>query len=468
MYNKFNIKKLFLQQNNFNFKDCNFSVNFNGAAGGKNNNSSGGVSEEEVPAGESEAKEDESADGKAERFLLKDNLRDKELEKKDEIVEKRNLEFSNGRFKLLKESELNWDLAEDEEENINDSENKFLPFKIQTLRLEEIYKYLGIFNRAEKLYNCSTYLWFELKRGQTIDKKKLKRINSCKLRLCPFCQWRKSLKTFANIFKCVQEIEKLDRYKDSNEKSRFVAWTLTTENVELEALSDEIDRILKGFDILRRRKDFKNAFEGYIRSVEVVVDREREITLKRFLRAKDYYVKRRISVGDLNSNYMKCNVHIHILLHTRYNIYTGGNYITQEKLTKIWQSILDLDYKPIVWVESFKTRNRVTKGKELAEFAKYVVKSNNYLRYDCSLDKDSRSFIKDKEFLLDAKVIFHLDEAMASRRLFAMGGSFRKISKELKLDYENFDSEDFSEELDVFVVGYYFDFVEKFYLRKKI
>lgn len=356
------------------------------------------------------------------------------------------------------------DLAEEQEENINDFKQKFLPCKLDTLRLEQVYQYLERWNKSQSVHLCGTFLEFELDKGKTIDKKKLRKINSCKLRLCPYCSWRRSLRVFNNIRKCYDEIIKSDPI-DNNFKSRFLLLTLTTRNCTLENLSDEVSLILSAFYKLSKYKEFKSAYLGFVRALEIVVDRERYITDEMYLSKKDYYDKRNLSVGDLNDNYLMCNVHIHVLLHTTYKIYQD-NYLSQARLTELWQRALNIDYVPVVDIRSFRAKNVNTKGREIAEIAKYTVKPSDYICSEYVPNRYKKKLFDDC-FLNDCKVIYFLDSALSSRRLLGLGGTFKVISSKLKLDNDKYIDDLEQAEAEKYILQYYFSFKFNKYFRIK-
>lgn len=380
--------------------------------------------------------------------------------KPDSEREAEETEFSQKRCK----NKIDWDLAEDFEENINDLKEKYLPSKLKTLKLEDIYVYLKNYSVAERLHQCGAYLEFTIKRDETIDKKKFKRSYFCKRRLCPFCAWRRSLRIFSNVLRCYNYITRLDFRKDNNEKSRFILITLTTENILGENLRKEVDDILKGFKRLSDYKRFKDAFNGYVRSLEITHDREPLITEQMYDRKKDYYLRRGLHIGDKNPNYLYFNVHIHVLCHTTYKKYQD-NYIDQKEkheLSKLWQKAMKINYEPVVDIRSFRARSKETKGRELAEIAKYTVKPTDYLKSDYK-EKRRKKEDFDSEFVLDVKAICYLDEALAGRRLFAYGGSFKEAHKKLKLDDENLlDDKDLGVG-EEYILKYYFDFDLKKY-----
>ena len=323
----------------------------------------------------------------------------------------------------------------------------FLDYKLKSEQLEKIFASLQNYNKAEKIHYCSTYLEFLY--NQSKNDLKLKKINSCKYRLCFVCNWRKSLKIYSFMRQCYNEIYKRDK------KTRFLFLTLTNKNCTLEDLPETVDTVLKSFIKFRKRKELK-FLKGCVRSLEITIDREKHITKDMYNRKKEYYTKRGLNVGDINDNYLMCNVHIHSILHTNYNDYTryGGNWLEQNKIALLWQKCLNVDYIPNVDIRAFKHKKEADKGHEFAEMSKYTVKSSDIIK---SLDNY-------KEFETDKKVIYWLDIALKNRRLFDMSGSFREIKRQLKFDEKHFEEYITIEENDIiYLLNYYFNFNKKVY-----
>ncbi|MGN1086712.1 MAG: protein rep, partial [Porcipelethomonas sp.] len=86
----------------------------------------------------------------------------------------------------------------------------------------------------------------------------------CRVRLCPICQWRRSIKTYAQMSQ-VLEVASSDGY-------RFIFLTLTMRNCEACELSDTLTSLLQGFNRLMKYKDVKKAVKGYYRGCEVKHD----------------------------------------------------------------------------------------------------------------------------------------------------------------------------------------------------
>ena len=391
--------------------------------------------------------------------IINDNVNDDTID--DNIINKENLkdkeQYYNINYNILDDEQVDKLYAAEEIEyklnnaNLLDKREKrkfnFLDYKLKSEQLEKIFIDLKNYNKAEQIHHCSTYLEFLY--NQTKKDLRLKKINSCKYRLCFVCNWRKSLKIYSFMRQCYDEIKRQDK------KARFLFLTLTNKNCKLEDLPNTVDEILRAFTKFRKRKELQ-FLKGIVRSLEITVDREKIITIHMFNRKRDYYKKQGLKVGDLNPNYMMCNVHIHSILHTNYNDYTryGDNWLKQSEIALLWQDCLKVNYIPVVDIRAFKAKKDIEKGHEFAEMSKYTVKSSDIL-------KSLEDF---KEIDNDKKVVYWLDIALKNRRLFDLSGSFREIKRELKFDEKRFeDYIKFEEDDIIYLLNYYFNFNSKQY-----
>lgn len=261
--------------------------------------------------------------------------------------------------------------------------------KIRTLLLAESYKRLGKYNKAYRVQECGDFL--EFKKYIATGELKLQGANFCKVRLCPMCAWRRQLKIFAQVSKVMDKALDLKDY-------RFIFLTLTCKNIYAEDVSNTLDHLFKAFNLLTKRKQFKQSIKGWFRALEITHNL------------------------DVNSkDFDTYHPHFHAILMVNKSYFNDvKQYISQEKWTSLWQSCLKVDYTPIVNVKAFKTGTKSKVAKSVAESAKYTVKDNDYL-------------IADNEELTDGAVQI-LDGALANRRLTAFGGELKKIHKELNLD----------------------------------
>lgn len=199
----------------------------------------------------------------------------------------------------------------------------------------------------------------------------------------------------------------------------FVFLTLTQKNVGGEELSDEIDKLMKGWEKLSRRAVVKKAIKGWFRALEITHNL------------------------DVNSvSYTTYHPHFHVVLVVNKSYFKKKEYIEHEDWCQMWQECMGLDYLLNVDVRKFKASNKKELQKSVSEAAKYTVKDNDFL-------------IPDNEALQDDTVAI-LTHALASRRLIAFGGVFKETHKKLKLDdidkgdLVNIDGEDLREDVEYY------------------
>lgn len=261
--------------------------------------------------------------------------------------------------------------------------------KLKTLKLAEIYELLGLDDKAFRVKHCSCQLAFKV--DNETGEKKLDSMTSCQVRLCPMCNWRRSLKIYGQVSKVMDNALE-------NRDYRFLFLTLTCKNVGGKYLSKTIDKLFHAFKKLSERKVFKQSVKGWFRALEVTHN-----------------------LDERSESYDTYHPHFHIILMVNKSYFNKPEiYISQEKWTSLWKSCLKVDYTPIVHVTAFKTGTKKETAKSVAETAKYTVKDEDYL------------IPEDKE--LSKEAVYTLDRALANRRLVAFGGGLRQIHRELNLD----------------------------------
>lgn len=236
--------------------------------------------------------------------------------------------------------------------------------KIENVRYAE---YLSIlkFRRAHDVHGCGEVLRFR-KIGKHL---KLYQTWFCKKRLCPLCNWRKSMKNSSQLKQIIAETVAREP------KERFLFLTLTVKNVNTsEELKTSLRQLTKAFGKLSRYKQVAKNLLGYLRSTEITV----------------------------NEQDMSYNQHLHVLLFVKSSYFTGNsvNYIKQEDWANLWQRALKVDYKPMVHVQAVKANQRKDTNSLQAsaeETAKYEVKSADYMTVD---DERNLSVIEDLEYAL--------------------------------------------------------------------
>ena len=238
-------------------------------------------------------------------------------------------------------------------------------------------------SRLQQMESCASYLVF----GNTEGKKKLVDANFCRVRLCPMCNWRKSLKMFSQV----SEITDLMM---SEHKVRFIFLTLTVKNPIAEELTNTLNSMNEGFKWLVQKKitfasarRLKENLLGYLKSTEITY----------------------------NSKTDTYHPHFHILLAVKSTYFKSG-YIKQKEYQNMWKQALKLDYAPMVDVRVIKNAT----SKTIAEMSKYPTKTADLLK------------IEDEDKAVKALITLH--RAMFKRRLVTFGGLFRDIKTRLELD----------------------------------
>jgi plasmid rolling circle replication initiator protein Rep len=188
---------------------------------------------------------------------------------------------------------------------------------------------------------------------------------------------------------------------------KFVFLTLTCRNVEGAYLNNTMNAMFASYKTLCLRKRFKAAVRGWIRCFEVTYN----------WKSREFHP------------------HWHCILAVDSSYFTSDLYITQDEWCLLWQSCLDIDYKPIVDIRTF-TESEKGKGKEIAEVAKYTIKSSNIMANLTGIAPYSQDIQDEVRRITDCitdDIVSTLDYALENRRLFGYGGIFKEKHKELNL-----------------------------------
>lgn len=263
--------------------------------------------------------------------------------------------------------------------------SKFEPKKIASGVLSEVYSELDMQLRAGRVGDCGSYLEYYV----TDQEKKLHTANFCKDRLCPMCNWRRSLKIFGQVSQIMNYLEQSGGRGSSG--YRFLFLTLTVKNCSAEELPNTVDKLFEGWRFLyNKNRLFKKIVCGTFRSLEVTRNKK---------------------TGEFHP-------HFHVILAVHPGYFDGKNYLTQSRWADLWRSSCGLDYEPVVDVRTIKNGSGGVSG-AVAEVSKYAVKSADFL--NGSMD-EKLSYVA--SFLA----------ALSRRRLCDTTGCFRDARKALHLD----------------------------------
>lgn len=237
-------------------------------------------------------------------------------------------------------------------------------------------------SRLNALRDCASYLLFGI---NPEGEKRLKGANFCRMRTCPMCNWRKSLKLFGQMHRIVELVVK------EKPSTRFIFVTFTIKNCKSDELSMNLDKMNRAFKYLTSKGQtfapatkFKKSLLGYMKSVEVTY----------------------------NSEENTYHPHIHCIFAVKASYFSHG-YIKQNEWIELWGACAELDYPPSVNVKTIKGTE-----KAVAELAKYPVKM------------DEVAEIGDKA--IPALITF--SHVLKKRRLVTFGGVIADAKKRLALD----------------------------------
>ena len=265
------------------------------------------------------------------------------------------------------------------DKNSRGKERDWLGRKILSLKLADIFKELQYKKTfVERVISCGDTLQFIQNQDGTL---KLYQAYFCKNKLCPMCNWRRSMKYSYQTSRIVDEAIK------QSPKGRFLFLTLTVKNVEGQALNSTISQLTKSFDRLFKRAKVQRNLLGYLRSVEVTH----------------------------NENDKTYHPHIHVLMMVRPSYFQSKkDYITQKEWSDMWSQSLKVDYVPMIDIRTVKETGKGLRGAVL-ETAKYPTKP-------IKLDIENKQVVDD------------LYNGLYRKRQLGYGGLFKTIKKQLALD----------------------------------
>lgn len=266
----------------------------------------------------------------------------------------------------------------------NGKERPWRERKLENLQYAEYLRILN-FKKANRVKECGEVLRFV---ADDEGRLRLYQTWFCKSRLCPLCNWRRSMGQSNQLMQILDEAHK------QRKTGRFLFLTLTAENASGENLKQEIRKMGRAvYKLFQYKKPAKNLL-GYVRSTEITINK--------------------------NGTYHQ---HMHVLLFVKPTYFKdSANYINQAGWSKLWQRAMKLDYQPIVNVEA--VRSNKVKGKNsliasAQETAKYQVKSKDILTNDQERD---------------LQVVENLERGLAGSRQISYGGLFKEIRKQLQLE----------------------------------
>lgn len=269
----------------------------------------------------------------------------------------------------------------------------------EALRVQSFYSQVGYDRYAERISDCSLRLVFALE--ATTEEEfnfRLKSARFCRVRLCPVCQWRRSLMWRARFFEAVPKL--IHDYP----KARYIFLTLTVRNCEISELRATLQHMTKAWDRLSKRKAFPAI--GWVRSVEVT---------------------RNGVTGEAHP-------HFHVLMMVKTTYFKSGEYVNQQSWRELWQDCLRVDYLPVVNVKSVRSQpSKVPdpgEGQPIDESHPLLYGILETLKYS----------VKFKDLAADPQWLAELTQQLHKTRAVVIGGVLRDYLR--AEEPENLISED--------------------------
>lgn len=252
--------------------------------------------------------------------------------------------------------------------------------KASAQRIAEAYASVD-YSKAERMFGCADYLAFYRKESGGMI---LHDARFCRVRLCPICQWRRALKTYAQMRK-VLEVAKDEGYQ-------FVMLTLTMRNCDGSELSEALDRLMLAFNRLSKYKEVKQAVKGWYRGCEVTHNNNPD-----------------------SSSYDTFHPHLHVILAVNKSYFKSRYYLKRDRWLELWQRALQVDYE----ITQLDIRKCYGGVKAVSEAVKYTVKSEDIINED--------------NWQMTVDTLTYLDTALNNRRFMGLGGILKEIHKKLNL-----------------------------------
>lgn len=284
----------------------------------------------------------------------------------------------------------------DPEEAIEEElHGKWLDKKHASLKLATVYENIGLQIRSERVQQCGSVLQF-LPPTDPEEKARLIFANFCRDRLCPMCNWRRTLKMFNQVSQIMEII---------GQNHRFIFCTLTMRNCSGKELPEVVSLMQKAWNRLLTYKDMK-PFKGAFKALEITRHPE-------YPRELEYHP------------------HFHIIFAVKPSYFTDSKYyIRTDRMVELWRKAMRLDYDPVCDMRTIRPKDtekytgdpgELAQKSAVAEVAKYSVKSADYLLGRFS---DVQRAVAD--FL----------RALDGRRLCSYTGVFKEAKQQLGLDDE--------------------------------
>lgn len=257
--------------------------------------------------------------------------------------------------------------------------------KLNSYLLADSFRRLGRYEgRRGRVLSCGNYLEFATHKEN--GDRHLIGADFCRDRLCPMCNWRRSLRVFSDLSKV------LDLAVGSGSDYVPVFLTLTVRNCAPEQLRKELVSMTEAWNRFCKILAVKRAFCGWFRCLEITYNRK--------------------------DNTMHPHFHVVMLAHRDY--FNSEDYLSIHKIVAYWRQALMANYDPVCHIRRIRGKSDKSPDlrKAVLEVAKYAVKDTDYL---IATDDDLTDYLVD-----------NLAVGLNGARLIAYGGLLKQLAAEIK------------------------------------
>lgn len=241
---------------------------------------------------------------------------------------------------------------------------------------------------AERIQRCGQTLEFAFR---TDDEAQialtLRNAHFCRVRHCPVCQWRRSMKWTAKMFQTMPTVTA------AYPTYRWMFLTLTVKNCAIAELRSTLADMNRAFERLTKLRSWPAV--GWVKSVEVT----------------------RSETGEAHP-------HLHVLMLVPPGYFTGKGYIKQETWRETWKRCLRSDYLPVVNVKSVRAKNAppgAEKEGTDSAIAKAICETLKYT-------------VKESDLVADASWLAQLTTQLHNTRAVSIGGILKGYMKDERED----------------------------------
>lgn len=255
--------------------------------------------------------------------------------------------------------------------------------KAETQLISAALRVAGMPDTSDRMDTCANWLAFRRHADSTLH---LHRANFCRVRICPICQWRRSLKT-ASMVRQADAWVQAQRAAQGHKPYRHTMLTLTVPNVPGDQLRATLDRMSAAWQRLTQRSAVRQVAQGWIRSTEITYNAQ----------ADTYHP------------------HIHILMLVNASYFVSRYYLTRAKWLALWQ-----DAMRDASIQQVDIRRATDLSGLVAEIAKYTTKTQDIVALTSDVDKM-------------ATVAATMLRACHRRRFLSWGGAYKRAYMALDL-----------------------------------